>query len=179
MSLFYGDNIKSIFWLAVQSSHLSLLLVARHVCCLSLGRQQSRLDSQSDGIIQPSIKLGGQQYPSCSSRHTHTHRERAFWVEYHKSNAVTFQNVLSLHMPTENQWGFFSCCISLSTLPHHLSFSFLLLSFSFNHTSSFHSFLLKSLFTEVMRVIFLCWSKHKYTKDHDDLQFLVVCITCS
>lgn len=63
MYLFYGDTIKSVFRLAVQPSHLSLLLVARRVCCLSLGRQrqQSRLDSQSDGIIQPSIKLCGQQ----------------------------------------------------------------------------------------------------------------------
>ncbi len=107
MSLFYGDAIRAIFRLAVQPSHLSLLLVVRRVCCLSLGKQQrqSRLDSQSDGIIQPSIKLCGQQKPNCSSRE----RERA----QSRISQIKCCNLLvrlSLHMPTENQWGFFSCC---------------------------------------------------------------------
>lgn len=62
ISLVYEDLTHSGLWLAAQS-HLSLLLVGRCVCCLSLGRQQQsiRLDSQSDGIIQPSIKICGQR----------------------------------------------------------------------------------------------------------------------
>lgn len=107
ISLLYGHAIKSIFRLAVQSSHLSLLLVARRVCCLSLGRQEPiRLHPQSDGIIQPSIKLCGQQELSCSPRDRQ--RERELRVEYHKSNANLLV-CLSLHMLTENQWGFLSC----------------------------------------------------------------------
>ena len=77
---------------------------------------------------------------------------------------------LSLHMPTENQWGLFSSCVCLlylfTCLPY---FFFFFSSFIFRHSHVPHfTCSSSSVFTQFLGVTRLCWSKQGRAENHDD-----------